>query len=98
MIKVNQDLRSFIAQCTIELGDETVKDVKECVRICREDGHAEGGPYSVATRRFSHMGYGESPNYAQALRDVVVVIIIEKSGMVENLEEVLSVERVDIIQ
>ena len=49
-------------------------------------------------RRFSYMGYGGSPDYVQVLRDVVVVIVIEKSGTVDNLDEILSVEGVDMIQ
>ena len=44
------------------------------------------------------MGYGGGPEYVQALRDVVNVIMIEKKGTVDNLEEVLSIEGVDMIQ
>ena len=44
------------------------------------------------------MGYGGSPQYSQALRDVIVMIMIEKKGAVENLEDVLSVPGIDMIQ
>jgi 2-keto-3-deoxy-L-rhamnonate aldolase RhmA len=44
------------------------------------------------------MGYGGSPQYSQALRDVIVMIMIEKKGAVENLEEILSVPGIDMIQ
>jgi 4-hydroxy-2-oxoheptanedioate aldolase len=44
------------------------------------------------------MGYGGSPEYVQALRDIVVVIMIEKKSAVEQLEEILSVAGVDMIQ
>jgi 4-hydroxy-2-oxoheptanedioate aldolase len=44
------------------------------------------------------MGYGGTPEYVQALRDIVVVIMIEKHGTVDNLEEVLEVKGVDMIQ
>ena len=106
MIKVDQEPRSFIAQRAIGSGFgsvlfadcQSVEDVKECVRITRADTPEDGGTYGVATRRFSYMGYGGSPDYVQALRDIVVVIMIEKRGTVENLEEVLSVEGVDMIQ
>ncbi|MCH7890145.1 MAG: hypothetical protein IH921_01450, partial [Gemmatimonadetes bacterium] len=79
-----------------EVGDGKVS--LENVRIVRADTPEDGGTYGVATRRFSYMGYGGSPDYVQALRDIVVVIMIEKRGTVENLEEVLSVEGVDMIQ
>ena len=76
----------------------TVEDVKECVRISRPDTPEDGGSYGVATRRFAYMGYGGSQKYVEAIRDVVVVIMIEKAGTVDNLEEVLSVDGVDMIQ
>ena len=44
------------------------------------------------------MEYGGTPEYVQALRDIVVVIMIEKEGTVEQLEEVLSIKGVDMIQ
>ena len=44
------------------------------------------------------MGYGGSVDYVQALRDIVVVVMIEKQGTVDNLEAVLEVEGVDMVQ
>ena len=106
MIKVDQEPRGFIAQRAIGSGFQSVlyadcqnvEDVKECVRTTRADTPEDGGSYGVATRRFSYMGYGGGPEYVQALRDVVNVIMIEKKGTVDNLEEVLSVEGVDMVQ
>ena len=106
MIKVDQEPRSFIAQRGIGSGFQSilfadcrsVKDVKECVSIVRADTPEDGGTHGVATRRFTYMEYGGTPEYVQALRDVVVVIMIEKEGTVEQLEEVLSVKGVDMIQ
>ena len=106
MIKVDQEPRGFIAQRAIGSGFQSVlfadcqsvEDVRECVKIARPDTPEDGGSYGVATRRFSYVGYGGSPAYVQALRDIVVVIMVEKKGTVDNLEEVLSVEGVDMIQ
>ncbi len=106
MIKVDQEPRSFIAQRAIGSGFQSIlfadcrsaEEVRECVRIARPDTPEDGGTYGVATRRFSYMGYGGTPDYVRARRDIVVVIMIEKRGTVENLEEVLSVEGVDMIQ
>jgi 4-hydroxy-2-oxoheptanedioate aldolase len=44
------------------------------------------------------MGYGGSPAYVQALRDVVVVLMIEKQQAVEHLEEILAVPGIDMVQ
>ena len=106
MVKVDQEPRGFIAQRAIGSGFQsvlfadchTVEDVKECVRISRPDTPEDGGSYGVATRRFAYMGYGGSQKYVEAIRDVVVVIMIEKAGTVDNLEEVLSIDGVDMIQ
>ena len=106
MVKVDQEPRGFIAQRAIGSGFQSVlfsdcrsaDEVRECVAIARPETPEDGGTYGVATRRFTYMGYGGSMDYVRALRDVVVVIMIEKDGAVENLEEVLSVPGVDMIQ
>jgi len=106
MIKIDQEPRSFLAQRGIGAGFQSVlfadcrsvDDVRQCVRIVRPDTPEDGGTYGVGARRFAYMGYGGSPEYVQALRDIVVVIMIEKQSTVEQLEEVLSVEGIDMIQ
>ena len=106
MVKVDQEPRGFIAQRAIGSGFQSVlfsdcrsaDEVRECVAIARPETPEDRGTYGVATRRFTYMGYGGSMDYVRALRDVVVVIMIEKDGAVRNLEEVLSVPGVDMIQ
>ena len=106
MVKVDQEPRSFIAQRAIGSGFQSVlfadchtpDDVRECVRASRPDTPEDGGTYGVGTRRFSYMGYGGSQEYVQAIRDVVVMIMIEKKAAVEQLEEILSIPGVDMIQ
>ena len=106
MVKVDQEPRGFIAQRAIGSGFQSVlfsdcrsaDEVRECVAIARPETPEDRGTYGVATRRFTYMGYGGSMDYVRALRDVVVVIMIEKDGAVQNLEEVLSVPGVDMIQ
>jgi 4-hydroxy-2-oxoheptanedioate aldolase len=106
MIKVDQEPRGFLAQRAIGSGFHSVlfadcrsaDDVRECVRIVRPETPEDGGTYGVATRRFTYMGYGGSQTYVQALRDIVVTIMIEKPGTVDNLEAVLEVPGVDMVQ
>ncbi len=106
MIKVDQEPRGFIASRAIGSGFQSVlfsdcrsvEEAKECVRIVRPETPEDGGTYGVATRRFTYMGYGGTPEYVQALRDIVVVLMIEKDGAVKNLEEILSIEGIDMIQ
>ena len=106
MIKIDQEPRSFLAQRAIGSGFQSVlfadcrsaDEVRECVRIARPDTPEDGGTYGVAARRFVRIGDWGSTDYLQTLRDVVVVIMIEKGSLVDQLEEVLSIDGVDMIQ
>jgi 2-keto-3-deoxy-L-rhamnonate aldolase RhmA len=106
MIKVDQEPRGFIAGRAIGSGFgsvlfadcRSVEDVRQCVRAVRPDTPDDGGTYGVATRRFSYMGYGGGREYVQALRDVVIAVMIEKRTAVEQLEEILAIPGVDMVQ
>ncbi|MGD8293709.1 MAG: aldolase/citrate lyase family protein [Desulfobacterales bacterium] len=106
VIKVDQELQGFLAQRGIGAGfqgvlfadSRTVDDVKQCVDIVRPETPQDGGTHGVGMRRFAYMGYGGSADYVQALKDVVVMIMIEKQPAVERLEDILSVPGIDMIQ
>ena len=100
-LKVDQEPRGFLAQRAIGSGFHSIlfadcrsaADVQECVRIVRAETPEDRGTYGVATRRFTYMGYGGTKEYVQALRDIVVAIMIEKPGTVDTLEDVLVRQR-----
>ena len=106
LIKIDAEPRAFLAQRGVGAGFQGVlfadvrsaEDARECVRICRPDTPEDGGKFSVAMRRFTYMNYGGTEAYAQALRDTVVMIMIEKHSAVEQLDEILAVEGIDMIQ
>lgn len=106
MIKVDAEPRQFLAQRAIGAGFQSVlfadsrspADARACVQAVRPDTPEDGGVYGAASRRFALMGYGGGPDYVQALRDVVVVLMIEKNSAVEQLEEILSVGGIDMVQ
>jgi len=106
IIKIDQEPRGFMAQRSIGAGFQgvlfadcrTADDVRQCVRIVRPETPTDGGIHGVGARRFAYMGQAGSPEYVQALRDVVVMIMIEKHSAVEQLEEILSINGVDMIQ
>jgi 2-keto-3-deoxy-L-rhamnonate aldolase RhmA len=106
MIKIDREPRRFLAQRAIGAGFQsvlfadcrTVEDARDCVRIVRPSTPEDGGYYGAAMRRFAYMGYGGGPEYVQALRDVVVALMIEKKAAVDHLEEILSVDGIDMIQ
>jgi 2-keto-3-deoxy-L-rhamnonate aldolase RhmA len=106
MIKVEAESRGFIASRAIGSGFESVlfsdcrtaAEAQECVNICRADTGEGGGTFGVATRRFSYMGYGGSPEYVKMVNDTVVVLMIEKKSAVDEIEEILAIDGVDMIQ
>ena len=106
VIKVEAEQRVFQAQRGIGSGFQGVlfadvisaKGAEECVRILKPDTPEDGGGFGVAMRRFSYMGYGGTPEYAQALRDSVVMVMIEKRAAVDHLDEILAIPGIDMIQ
>jgi len=106
MIKVDQEPRAFLAQRAIGAGFQsilfadcrTVDDVRRCVQVVRPETPEDGGEHGVGVRRATYWGHAGTPEYVQALRDVVVVIMIEKRSAVEQIEDILAVPGVDMIQ
>ncbi|MGH2353546.1 MAG: HpcH/HpaI aldolase family protein [Chloroflexota bacterium] len=106
MIKIDYEGRTFTAQRAIGSGFHSVlfadcrnpEDARDFVRSVRPETPEDGGVHGVGTRRFTYMGYGGSAEYVQALRDIVVVLMIEKRQAVERLEEILAVPGIDMVQ
>jgi 2-keto-3-deoxy-L-rhamnonate aldolase RhmA len=105
MIKLDQDPRLYLAQRAIGSGFQsilfvdvrTVEEVEHCVRIVRPDTPEDGGLFGAAARRFAYDAGGHEA-FSQALRDVVVAVMIEKKVAVDHLEEILAVPGLDMIQ
>ena len=81
----------------------TVEDVKTCVRIVRPETEGSDGVFGQVSRRFSYSGqaYGKggvSTDYVQALKDVVVLIMIEKKPAGGAPGRDLSVPGIDMVQ
>ena len=106
MIKVDAANREFTAQRAVGSGFQSVlfadihsvEDARACIQTVRADTPEDGGHFGAAMRRMAYMGYGGGPEYVQALREVVIVLMIEKKSAVDQLEEILSLEGVDMIQ
>jgi len=107
MIKVDQNCRAFIAQRALGSGIQnilftdirTVEDARECVRIVRAETPQTKGINGAANRR--NVGYyleAGSPEYVKAMDESVVALMIEKKEAVDNIEEILSVEGIDMVQ
>ena len=105
MIKIEAESRGYLAQRAVGSGFQSVlfadcrsvEDAQECIRSVRPDTPEDGGNFGAVARRFTYMGYG-GKDYAQMLRDIVVVLMIEKKGAVEQLDAILELPGLDMIQ
>ncbi len=107
MMKVEEQTRGFIAQRAIGHGIQnllftdirTAEDARECIRIVRPETPEDKGIHGASMRR--NVGYVQSsgsPEWAQAMRDTVIALMIEKKAAMDNLEEILAVPGVDMVQ
>jgi 2-keto-3-deoxy-L-rhamnonate aldolase RhmA len=107
MMKVEEQTRGFIAARAIDSGIQNVlftdcrsaDDVRECIRYVRPETPQSRGVHGYGMRRSTGYGYGSQvADWTRAMDEVVVAIMIEKKGAIENLEEILSVKGVDMVQ
>lgn len=105
MIKVDQEPKLYQAQRAIGAGFQsvlfvdcrTVEDVEQCVRVVRPDTPEDDGIYGAAARRFAY-DMKSRDEFVQALRDIVVAIMVEKKQLVDRLDEILAVPGIDMVQ
>lgn len=105
MIKLDREARTQAIQA-VASGFQSVlfancrsaDEAAACVRLVRPETPEDGGEFGAVMGRFTYMEYGGGPDYVQALRDLVVVLMIEKAPAVQALDEILKVPGVDMIQ
>lgn len=107
MMKVEEQTAGFIASRAIDAGIQNVlftdcrsaDAVKECIQFVRPETPEAGGIHGAGMRRnVGYVTYSGSEAWVKAMNDVVIAIMIEKKGAMENLEEILDVEGVDMVQ
>lgn len=105
MIKIDQEPRTYIAERALAAGIQnvlfadirTVEDAEEAVRAVRTEPKGYNG--FRMDRRVGYVGCTASgADVVQMCEDAVVALMIEKKSAVENLEEILSVEGIDLVQ
>jgi len=107
MMKVDPEPRTFMTIRSLGAGIQNMMfaDVysadegRECIRAVRPATPEDGGTHGCAMRR--NVGYVlECGNeaWAQAQRDVVIGVVIEKVSAMENLEDILSIDGLDMVQ
>ena len=106
-LKVDQSIQEFQAQRAVASGIQailftdirSVEEAEACVRAVKPDTPTAGGRMGARMYRNTRF-YLEcaSAGAIQSHNDVVVELMIEKRGAVEQLEDILAVEGVDMIQ
>jgi 2-keto-3-deoxy-L-rhamnonate aldolase RhmA len=107
MMKVEEHARGFIAGRALNAGIQNMlfascrsaDDVRKCIRMVRTETPEDCGVHGCTLSRA--VGYGVwvgSQEWMDATRNTVVAIMIEKKVAVDHLDEMLSVEGVDMVQ
>jgi 2-keto-3-deoxy-L-rhamnonate aldolase RhmA len=103
LIKMERSAQTHLAIRAMASGIENLlftdlrnaDDARECVSIVKPETPEDGGTHGMAGGRAAVGGAGA---LVQAYRDAVIVIMIEKKGAVENLEQILAVPGIDMVQ
>jgi 2-keto-3-deoxy-L-rhamnonate aldolase RhmA len=105
MIKIDQEPRTYLAERAIAAGIQnilftdirSVEDAEEAVRAVRSEPKGVNGYRS--DRIVGYVGCKASPaELVKTCEESVVALMIEKKPAVEHLEEILSVDGVDMVQ
>ena len=107
MMKVEEQTRGFIATRALDAGFQSVlftdvrsaDDARECVRLVRPETPEAGGTHGVGMRRIAGYGsYGDPAKWVEAMNNVVIALMIEKKGAMEELDEILATPGIDMVQ
>ena len=106
MMKLDQQPRTYLAVRAIGSGIQnllftdtrTVEEARDAVRSTRAETPQTGGLAGAGMRRDVGYVYKGLTEYVKALDDAVVALMIEKKGAVDVLEEILSLDGVDMVQ
>ena len=106
MMKVEEQTRGIIAQRAIDSGIQNVlftdirsaADARECVAFVRSETPEAKGIHGAGMRRAVGYLYGGNAEWCQAMNDVVIAMMIEKKGAMDELEAILAVSGVDMVQ
>ncbi len=107
MMKVEEQTKGFIATRCLDAGFQSVlftdlrsaADARECVKLVRPETPEAGGTHGVGMRRIAGYGsYGSAQQWVDAMNDIVIAVMIEKKGAMEELDGILATPGIDMVQ
>ena len=106
IIKIDYQNRGYVAQKAVAAGFtgvlftdcHNVQEVEESIRYITPDTPEDKGLFGCPSRRFTRFGGAGNAAYIEMVRNLVVGVMIEKKGAMDDIEAILSNPRVDFIQ
>lgn len=107
MMKVDFQGRKYIAQKAVAAGFQailfadhhTADEVRETIEALKSDTPWSKGRFGCPSRRFiGTQTYMPQLKHAERLDDVVLAFMIEKKSSMEQIDEICSIEGVDMVQ
>jgi 2-keto-3-deoxy-L-rhamnonate aldolase RhmA len=107
MFKVDQEPNGFLAQRALGAGFQnilftdirTVEDAKRCIQIVKPETPLHQGINGCHMRRNVGLVLDcGTEDYVKAMDEAVIAIMVEKKGCLDNLEEILSLKKIDMVQ
>ena len=107
MIKLDFQNRAYVAQKAMAAGfqaimftdHKTADEVRESIYVVRPDTPQDQGRFGYPNRRWiGYQPHNPQMDYAAMVRNTVLVFMIEKAEAMDNIEEICSVEGVDMVQ
>ena len=107
MMKVDFQNRHYVAQKAIAAGFQAIlyadhhtpDEIRESIRMISADSPDQHGRYGFPNRRYiGTTPYMTQLEHPQRLKKIVKAFMIEKQEAVDNIEEICSIEGVDMIQ
>ncbi len=107
MIKVDFQNRAYVAQKAMASGFQAIlftdhksaDEVRESIYLVRPDSPQDGGRFGYPNRRWiGYQPYSPQMDYAAMVRRTVLAFMIEKREALDAIEEICSVEGVDMVQ
>ncbi len=107
VVKLEDDPRTFMTRRALHAGVQGIlfadcssaSEVRDCIRAVRPSTPEDGGTNGCALTRdvgflITEVG-GEA--WMQAMRNIVIMVMIEKKRAIDELEEILAIDGVDMV-
>lgn len=107
MFKVEEQGRGFITPRAVDSGFQSIlfadcrdaAQVADCIALVRPETPEARGNHGAAMRRsVGYVSYSGSPQWVEAMNQIVIGIMIEKARAMENLDEIMAVPGIDFLQ